>query len=397
VTESEAASKARVAELESALAGAGSETTQQLDTLQKELAASSSVRDQLQTQLSEMTEKEAKVRAQAKEAVEKLKEKLKSVTESEAASKARVAELENAVLQQSSGDSGSELESQIVQLRQQLQVVTSSEYELKAQISAFEAASTSESDATSRKVFLEEVSFLRSHNQQLEASVASLRSELASASGADKKYSQDEFSEALQKQKEKAFSLLSEKDRVIDDLKKKNAVLLGSSSGKGAPGPTSVSVSLPSTPTKAGSDSSQMQTLLDKIMQLQKRIVDMESSYKLQVDVLKTEVAELSREKKREGLNMGCVLPFCFGFVAHRVGLIVRSYLKNVVIKTLSTDSTSGNDEHDVRAFPFVLILFVTLFQRMAQVVCDLLELSEAEKQEAIYAQISCLYYQIDC
>jgi O-phosphoseryl-tRNA(Cys) synthetase len=44
-----------------------------------------------------MTEKEAKVRAQAKEAVEKLKEKLKSATEGEAASKARVAELESAL------------------------------------------------------------------------------------------------------------------------------------------------------------------------------------------------------------------------------------------------------------------------------------------------------------
>jgi TolA-binding protein len=72
-------------------------------------------------------------------------------------------------------------------------------------------------------------------------------------------------------------------------------------------------VSLPSTPTKAGNDSTQLQTLLDKIQQLQKRIVDMESSYKLQVDVLKTEVLELSREKRREGLNMGCVLcvQFC--------------------------------------------------------------------------------------
>jgi len=142
--------------------------------------------------------------------------------------------------------------------------------------------------------------------------VASLRSDAASPSADDKKYSQQELSEALQKQKEKAFSLLSDKDRVIDDLKKKNAVLMGSSSGKGAPGPSTVSVSLPSTPTKAGSDSAQMQTLLDKIQQLQKRIVDMESSYKLQVDVLKTEVAELSREKKREGLNMGCVVRVFF-------------------------------------------------------------------------------------
>ena len=75
-------------------------------------------------------------------------------------------------------------------------------------------------------------------------------------------------------------------------------------------------MSLPSTPTKAGSDSGQLQTLLDKIQQLQKRIVDMESSYKLQVDVLKTEVAELSREKKREGLNMGCE---AFLFLSYKI------------------------------------------------------------------------------
>ncbi len=47
--------------------------------------------------LSEMTEKEAKVRSQAKEAVERLRERLKGVTESEAALKARVAELEAAL------------------------------------------------------------------------------------------------------------------------------------------------------------------------------------------------------------------------------------------------------------------------------------------------------------
>ena len=44
-----------------------------------------------------MTEKEAKVRSQAKEAVERLRERLKGVTESEAALKARVAELEAAL------------------------------------------------------------------------------------------------------------------------------------------------------------------------------------------------------------------------------------------------------------------------------------------------------------
>jgi hypothetical protein len=171
---------------------------------------------------------------------------------------------------------------------------------------------------------------------------------MAESEGSVKKFSQEEFSDALQKQKENAFKLLSEKDRVVDDLKKKNAVLMGSSSGKGAVGPAAVSVSLPSTPTKAGSDSVQLQTLLDKIQQLQKRIVDMEGSYKLQVDVLKSEVAELSREKKREGLNMGCAV-FCWQMLAYLIHLIVRSYLKNVVIKTLATDSTSGNDEHDVR------------------------------------------------
>ena len=62
--------------------------------------------------------------------------------------------------------------------------------------------------------------------------------------------------------------------------------------------------------------------------------------------------------------------------------LIVRSYLKNVVIKTLATDSTSGNDEHDVRKPNYSLHRSLFLFQRMAQVVCDLLELSEAEKLE---------------
>jgi hypothetical protein len=212
-------------------------------------------------------------------------------------------------------------------------------------------------DAVSRKVFLEEVALLRSQKQQLEALVSSLRSDIASVDGAGRKFSQEEFSEALQKQKEKAFTMLSEKDRIIDDLKKKNAVLTGSSTGKAVVGSNAVSVSLPSTPTKAGSDSAQMQTLLDKIQQLQKRIVDMESSYKLQVDVLKTEVAELSREKKREGLNMGCVT-YCYVSLIDLAPLIVYSYLKNVVIKTLSTDSTSGNDEHDVR-----LVLLTTLIR----------------------------------
>jgi chromosome segregation ATPase len=87
-TEGEAASKARVAELEGALSGVGSESAQDLDLLRRHLAESSASGIELQAQLSEMTEKEAKVRAQAKEAVEKLKE---------AASKARVAELESAL------------------------------------------------------------------------------------------------------------------------------------------------------------------------------------------------------------------------------------------------------------------------------------------------------------
>jgi len=47
--------------------------------------------------------------------------------------------------------------------------------------------------------------------------------------------------------------------------------------------------------------------------------------------------------------------------VARHVVHFVRSYLKNVVVKTLSTDSTSGNDEHDVRAFLNVLFHFVIL------------------------------------
>jgi chromosome segregation ATPase len=96
-------------------------------------------RDQLQTQLSEMTEKEAKVRSQAKEAVEKLKEKLKSVTESEAASKARVAELESAI-----AGVGSETTQQLDTLRKELtdSESASSEYMQKcaSQIEALRAS-----------------------------------------------------------------------------------------------------------------------------------------------------------------------------------------------------------------------------------------------------------------
>ena len=96
-TDNEVALKARVAELENALAGAGSDSAQQLEALGKDLAESSALRLEMQAQLAEMTEKEAKVRSQAKEAVGKLQEKVKAVMESEAASAARVAELESAL------------------------------------------------------------------------------------------------------------------------------------------------------------------------------------------------------------------------------------------------------------------------------------------------------------
>jgi hypothetical protein len=51
----------------------------------------------------------------------------------------------------------------------------------------------------------------------------------------------------------------------------------------------------------------------------------------------------------------------------------------------LATDSTSGNDEHDVCLFQTLAINLSHVLQRMAQVVCDLLELSEAEKLEVAY------------
>jgi predicted nucleic acid-binding Zn-ribbon protein len=108
--QSEAALKARVAELESAIGSAGSESSQQLEALRKELTDTCKSRDELQAQLTELTEKEAKVRAQAKEAVAQLREKLKSATESEVVLKARVAELESA-LHSSDSDSSQQLES----------------------------------------------------------------------------------------------------------------------------------------------------------------------------------------------------------------------------------------------------------------------------------------------
>ena len=225
--------------------------------------------------------------------------------------KARVAELERFDLPSVSSDIGIKSRIEIENLSRDLEFAVANEAALRSEVALLKESVLNESDALARKLFLEEAAHLRNQNQQLESLVASLRSDLTS--GFDKVFSQEELNEALQKQREKAFTLVSEKDRIIDDLKKKNAVLMGSSTGKGGSGPVAVSVSLPSTPTKAGNDSTQLQTLLDKIQQLQKRIVDMESSYKLQVDVLKTEVLELSREKRREGLNMGCVLcvQFC--------------------------------------------------------------------------------------